>query len=184
MSYKIKLTIYVFLTLVFLATFLTLGAAQDGKKEETINYAGFEFAPTLSLFKYDDEFIEEAEVINNIVRSRQEAVDRKINLMLTAHFDLLHFISPDKSYTFGPYLLLKFSEDSVIDTNSYGIGLSVGFAKLGKEKFVFGIGRYFDMRNALASNFEIDKPLPSGETRLRVVERRFDAWVLTFSRPF
>ncbi len=184
MLYKIKHTIYFFLILIFLATFFpTFGEAQD----KTISYGGIEFAPTLSFLLYDDTFIEQAEVKNNIIRSPKEPIDRKVQLMLTAHLDLISHLKKYhkiENYTFGPYLLLKTNDETLVDTNTFGIGLSFGFDKVGKEKFVIGIGRYFDRRKALPSNFKINEAIPPGETEIRFVERKLDAWVITISRPF
>jgi hypothetical protein len=158
------------------------------KAESKKNFLGVDFGLGLSL-TFDRSRIKEAEVVNGVVRVREEErYIPRVNLETHYFFPMGKQdsgVCSENRCGIGPFLGVLASKDDVVDAVSFG--LATGFRKDAKqsESFNFGIGIVWDRKvKELGDGIRENEPLPAGETQVRFKERGDAGYVLLFSFSF
>ena len=164
------------LTIIPMTVCFIIGNA-NAKENETRVFAGLKFGVGLSLTMDTGEHdrVDEAKVVNNIVRVTEESNDIP-RIMLESHY----FFVPDFSFIklvdtgkwgHGPFVALQPGTKDIIE--AIALGWMVGFRK-GCEtnnSWNIGIGMVVDPNvKVLGDGIEENKPLPTGETEVRLKE--------------
>lgn len=127
--------------------------------------------------------IEEASIVNNLVRVSKDSNDIP-RIMLELHYlarpeaQFLGMVEQD-NWGIGPFIGVQNGSEEIIQ--AVGAGLMVGFkySKESNNSFNLGIGAIVDPHTkVLGDGIEKDKSLPTGETEIRFKET--DQWGLFF----
>jgi len=127
--------------------------------------------------------IEEASIVNNLVRVSKDSNDIP-RIMLELHYlarpksQFLGMLEKD-NWGIGPFIGVQNGSEEIIQ--AVGAGLMIGFkySKKTNKSFNFGIGAIVDPHTkVLGDGIEKDKSLPTGETEIRFKET--DQWGLFF----
>ena len=159
-------------------------ASPDEKKaaEDTINkqFLGIEFGLGLG-FTVDisaGDRVEEAEVVNGVVRLTKTSNVRPRILLETHYF--FEFDAEDHVVDFGgrrikirqadigmgPFVAIQGSDQQVLEAIAFGY--MIGFKRSESSSLNLGFGLALDPDvKTLGSGLEADKPLPAGETEIR-----------------
>ncbi|MCB2263277.1 MAG: hypothetical protein LGR52_10130 [Candidatus Thiosymbion ectosymbiont of Robbea hypermnestra] len=153
---------------------------------EEQNFGGLKFGIGLSLTvdTGNRDRIDEAKVVNNIVRVTEESNDIA-RFMLESHY----FFTPDFSFLgvesgnwgCGPFVAVQPGKESIIE--AVGFGGMIGFKRKNSKtsSWNIGIGMVVDPdTKVLGNGIEGNQPLPTGETEVRLKETsQWGALILT-----
>ncbi|MFN3931383.1 MAG: hypothetical protein ACK4JY_06490 [Brevundimonas sp.] len=161
----------------------------EKKAEDRREFAGLDLGVGLSVtFDLgDDERVEEAELINGIVRVTDEN-DSRARIMLESHF----FFTPDHSFLnvaagdwgIGPFVAVQPGTDEIIEAAA--LGVMIGFRRPDTgDSFNVGLGLAIDPdTRMLGDGLVADQALPVGETAIRYKEESQLGVVLLTSFTF
>lgn len=148
----------------------------------TKTFAGLNFGVGLSLTHDlgDNDRVETASLVNGIVRVDDEEND-VARIMLESHY----FFTPQKSFIlndnlkandwgWGPFVALQPGTDEIIE--AIALGVMWGFKRheetSGTSSWNIGLGAIVDPNvTVLGDGIEANKPLPEGETEIRLKEK-------------
>jgi len=135
------------------------------------SFLGMNLGYGFAVVHYDDKIVEEAAVDanGNVVATKQKQNEAKV--VLEFHTSLWNNEAGDKGV--GLFAAILVGNDDLLD--GVGIGPMMSFKNSNKNDnsgFTIGIGAAIENDvNQLADGFEVGKPLPSGETAVRYVEK-------------
>lgn len=131
------------------------------------------------------ERVEDAEVVNGVVRVKRAATD-KPRLFLEAHKFV--WVNRARGIGVGPFVSVQSGADDAL--SSWGAGIMFGFreeAKQGDEptSWNLGVGYLWDADvKTLGDGVVADAPLPEGETDIRYKNTSAGSIFVVFSRKF
>lgn len=173
--------------------FLATAARAEEEANEAdaqADFLGLNLGIGLGASYYFDDAIEEAEVVDGIVRVTK---DRRAEPRVLLEFH--RFLFPRKPgednqairYGHGPFVAVAAKEDDVL--GGVAAGWMFGWKDTSKpddsNAFTVGLGIILDAGvRTLADGFKEGQPLPSGETQVRFEEESRAAAVLIFTRTF
>lgn len=157
---------------------LTKKSETDERKEKQEkgirDFAGLSFGVGIGLTtdREGGPEIENAEIVNGVVRVTEEQEDVP-RIMLETHY----FFIPKRTFLravevgkwgWGPFIGIQSGEEETI--RALAAGLMIGFRKGedAKNSWNFGVGRMFETNvKHLGSGIRENEPLPNGETAIR-----------------
>ena len=148
-----------------------LNAEAKAKAKEDFGGINFGVALSLTIDTGNHGRVENAEVVNGLVRVTEEHNDIP-RIMLETHY----FFFPNKCFFghkngmwgIGPFVGIQNGSTEIIE--SIGAGLMIGFRRSEKvsDSFNIGIGFVVDPSvKILGDGIEENQPLPTGETQIR-----------------
>ena len=161
---------------------------QDKVKNQR-EFAGLDLGVGLSVtFDLgDDERVEEAEIINGVIRVTDEN-DSRARIMLESHF----LFTPDHCFLnvdagdwgIGPFVAVQPGTDEIIEAAA--LGIMIGFRRPGSsDSFNVGLGIAIDPdTRVLGDGLVANQMLPVGETSIRYKEESQMGIVLLTSFTF
>jgi len=155
---------------------------EDQKRADALeDFKGFGFGLGISLSFYFEKRVDDAKVVNDLVRVTEEA-STSPRIMLESHY----FFPLRKNHIgIGPFVCILSSSKEVID--AMGGGIMFGFRRsLDKsDSFNFGIGLVNDTKiKILGDEIEENEPLPDGETEIRFKTKSAIGLIIMFSFAF
>ena len=146
---------------------------------------GFSVGAGITFFPAEDELIEEAEIINGIVRIKREgkAVSR---MMLESHYFFILDNESNGKWGIGPFVGILTNEDQLLD--AFGLGVMVGLRRLGESSsrsLNFGAGWVWDRNcKVLGDGIYANMLLPEGETEIRYKYKTLGGFIVIVSFSF
>ena len=163
---------------------MTAEELQEVKEDKAASdFKGLGFSAAIGVaFFFEDDASVDAEIVNDIVRVKEE---RKVvpRLMLDSHY--FFALDDDSMRGCGPFFGVLSSDDKFI--GAVAVGLMSGFrrAKDKPESFNLGIGVIWQPETqVLGSGFTPDKAPPEGETEIRYETKSSTGLVLMASFSF
>jgi len=130
--------------------------------------------------------VDEAEVVNGIVRVKKESNARPRVLLEAHHFWPINAKDPDiAKMGLGPFAAIQGSDKEVVEGFAFGLMLGLKRKPISPSSFNIGFGFVVDPSvKTLGDGLAANQPLPTGETQVRLKEESRVGVVLLVSFAF
>lgn len=166
-----------------------IGSMREEVKNQQ-DFLGYSWGVGFGFGWSDEERIEQAQIVNNIVRATKVSSEQA-RVFLESHWFpeswAREFRKDDDRVivrAHGPFITVSSRDDKAL--SGVGAGWMVGFRdKSGSEGFGVALGAILDNEvTSLADGFEDGQPPPNGETAIRTVSKSRVSYVVFFTRSF
>ncbi len=159
---------------------------QDDRNQADESFLGLKWGVGLGYSFGDEDFIEQAELVDGVIRVTDDQTDQARVLLEFHKYFWCNNQHKSAETGCGPFVAVAASSDDLL--KGVGIGFMYGWRghdEKASDGFSVGIGAILDNDvRSLADGFDANQPLPSGETEIRYETKSRWSAILFVTRTF